>query len=89
MNDGVSSPVLERLLDPLTRCLTKESARKLLELRAEPQLQSLVDKLAEKCNEGTLSSNEQADYANFVAFGTFVALLKSKARQLLAESAEE
>jgi len=46
----------------------------------------LVDQLGEKCNEGTLTPEEQAEYASYVAFGTFVALLKSKARQLLAHS---
>lgn len=65
--------------------MTPESAKRLLAFRADPQLQALVDELADKCNEGTLSAKEEADYASYVAFGTFVALLKSKARQLLAE----
>ena len=33
-----------------------------------------------------LTPEEQAEYASYVSFGTFVALLKSKARQLLANS---
>ena len=86
MSIKISSPTLERLVDPLSRCLTPESARRLLKLRADPQLQALVDQLGEKCNEGTLTPEEQAEYASYVAFGTFVALLKSKARQLLAHS---
>ncbi len=86
MNSKNSSPVLERLVDPLSRCLTPESAKHVLKLRADPQLQSRADQLAEKCNEGTLTLDEQAEYADYVAFGTFVALLKSKARQLLVNS---
>ena len=86
MNSKRSSPVLDRLVDPLSRCLTPESAKRLLELRADPELQALVDRLGEKCNEGTLSAEEQAEYASYVSFGTFVAILKSKARQLLADS---
>jgi hypothetical protein len=89
MNVDISTPVLDRLVDPLSRCLTPESARRLLALRADPQLQSQIDQLAEKCNEGTLTPKEQAEYASYVSFGTFVALLKSKARQLLANSAGE
>jgi hypothetical protein len=86
MNSKVPSPVLERLVDPLSKCLTPESAKRLLELRADPQLQALVGQLAEKCNEGTLTPQEQVEYASYVSFETFVALLKSKARQLLAHS---
>lgn len=86
MNANLSSPVLERLVDPLSHCLTPESAERLLAFRADPQLQALIDQLAEKCNEGALTAKEEAEYASYVAFGTFVALLKSKARQLLAES---
>jgi hypothetical protein len=81
----LSPPMLDRLVDPLSKCLTPESARRLLSFRADPQLQALVDDLADKCNEGTLTATEEADYSSYVAFGTFVALLKSKARQLLAE----
>lgn len=86
MISKTSSPVLDRLVDPLSQCLTPESAKRLLALRADPQLQAEVDQLAEKCNEGTLTAEERAEYASYVAFGTFVALLKSKARQLFAES---
>jgi hypothetical protein len=88
MNSKKSSAVLDRLVGPLSHCLTPESAKRLLELRPDPQLQALVDQLAEKCNEGTLTPEEQAEYASYVSFGTFVALLKSKARQLLAHSAD-
>ncbi|HWE96881.1 MAG TPA: hypothetical protein VG269_23170 [Tepidisphaeraceae bacterium] len=86
MSSKTSSPVLDRLVDPLSECLTPESAKRLLKLRADPQLQAMVNQLAEKCNEGTLTPQEQAEYASYVSFGTFVALLKSKARQLLAKS---
>ncbi len=86
MSAKTSSAVLDRLVDPLSRCLTPESAKRVLKLRADRELQALVDQLAEKCNEGTLTAQEQAEYASYVSFGTFVALLKSKARQLLAQS---
>ncbi len=89
MNFNGSSAVLDRLVDPLSHCLTPESARRLLELCADPKLQAVVDNLAEKSEAGTLTPAEQADYASYVSFATFVALLKSKARQLLAQSAGE
>jgi hypothetical protein len=84
-----NAPALDRLVDPLSRCLTPESARRLLKLKADRRLQARVDELGEKCNEGTISPEEQAEYARYVSFGTFVALLKSKARQLLTPSSGE
>lgn len=89
MSVKVPSPLLERLLDPLGRCLTPESARRIIALRADPRLQAVVNKLSEKCNEGRLTPKEQAEYASYVSFGTFVAMLKSKARRVLANSSGE
>ena len=86
MKATISSPVLDRLVDPLSRCLTPESAKRLLKLRADAQLQAHMDRLAEKSNEGTLTPEERDEYSSYVSFGTFVALLKAKARQLLADS---
>ncbi|MGO9468717.1 MAG: hypothetical protein ACLQIB_01705 [Isosphaeraceae bacterium] len=79
-----TAPALDRLLGPLAECLTPESARLLLALKADPKLQTRVDYLAGRCNQGLLSPEERAEYGNYVTFGTFVAILKSKARQLLA-----
>ena len=89
MNSKATSPVLDRLMDPLSQCLTPESAARVLKLRADAKLQALVDSLGEKCNEGTLTAKEQAEYANYVSFGTFIALLKSKARKMRANSSCE
>ena len=54
MNADISSTIIDRLVDPLSECLTLESAKRILELRADPQLQASVDRLAEKSIEGTL-----------------------------------
>ena len=48
-----------------------------------------VDDLAERHSRGELSPDEQAEYGGYVYFDTFVAILKSKARQLLAHSSGE
>jgi hypothetical protein len=89
MKSTKTDPLLDRLIGPLGDCLTAESARRLLALKADRELQARVDYLAERCNEGLLTSDEQAEYSNYVSFGTFVAILKSKARQLLAKSRSE
>jgi hypothetical protein len=80
---------LDRLVTPLSECLTPESARRLLSLKADRILQARVEYLADRRNQGLLTSDEEAEYGNYVSFGTFVAILKSKARQLLAATSGE
>ena len=78
------APVLDRLLDSVSRCLTPGVARRLVKLRADPIVQARVAELAEKCNEGQLTGEERAEYEAFVSAGTFIAILQAKARALLA-----
>ena len=80
------TPVLDRLVTPLGDCLTPESARRLLALKPDPEIQAHVDELATRHTEGQLTSPEQAEDGRFVSYATFIAILKSKARQLLAAS---
>lgn len=82
-------PVLDQLVTPLGNCLTLESARRLLALKADAHLQKRVDDLADRHGRGELSAKEQAEYSRYVSYSTFVAILKSKARQLLADSSGE
>lgn len=79
---------MDRLIGRLAECLTPESARRLLALKADRKLQARMNVLANRCNEGSLTSEEKMEYGNYVKFGTFVAILKSKARQLLANSTD-
>jgi hypothetical protein len=81
-----SAPVLDQLVAPLGDCLTPESARRLLAFKANPKLQARVDELAARHRRGVLTPEEQAEYGGYVYFDTFVAILKSKARQLLANT---
>jgi hypothetical protein len=86
MSTAKSALVLDELMAPLSDCLTPESARRLLALKADPKLQARVDDLAERHSRGLLTAEEQAEYGRYVSYSTFVAILKSKARQLLASS---
>jgi hypothetical protein len=81
-----STAVVERLVSPLGECLTPESARRVLALKPDPDLQALVDDMATRHTEGRLTAEEQAEYGRYVSYATFIAILKSKARQLLAAS---
>jgi hypothetical protein len=76
--------ILDRLLDPVTRCLTPEVAQQLVALRADPQLQERLDTLADKCTEGLLSADEREEYETYVQAVQIIAILQAKARKLLA-----
>ncbi len=77
--------MLERLLDPVSRCLTPESARALVELRADAVAQARIVELAEKCNEGQIDPEERREYETYVHVGNVVAILQAKARLLLRQ----
>ncbi len=77
------TPVLDRLIAPLGDCLTPESARRLLALKPDPDLVSRIDDMATCNTEGRLTAEESAEYGRYISYATFVAILKSKARQLL------
>lgn len=79
-------PVLDRLLEPVSRCLTPRSARALLKLQADPDLQAHMEDLARKSTAGRLTSEERSEYEALVAAGTVISILKSQARVLLAKT---
>jgi hypothetical protein len=80
-----STVVLERLLDPVSRSLNIEAARKLVELKADSETQTRIDELAAKCNEGELTPAERSEYERYVTVGNLIAILQAKARLLLAK----
>jgi len=84
-----TAPVLDRLVDPLGECLTPETARRILRLKADRKLQARVDYLSSRSTAGTITPEERSEYGEYVSYGTFVAILKSKSRQLLADSQDE
>lgn len=87
MSQTQETMALDRLLDPVSRCLTPEVARQLVALRADPELQQRVDALADKCTEGQLTPEEREEYETYVRASRFVAILQAKARRLLAQPA--
>lgn len=78
---------LDQFLDPLSRCLDAESARRIVALSVSPTVQERVDILAERANEGLLSDEERAEYEALINAEDFVAILKLKARSRLSDAA--
>jgi hypothetical protein len=81
-NAGIDT-ALDGLLDPLSRCLDAESARRVIEMRIDPAVQSRLDVLAERANDGVLTDEERAEYEAFINVGDFISILKLKARRHL------
>ena len=80
------SAVLERLLDPVTRSLNVEAARRLVHLKVDVRTQARVDELARKCNEGEWTPAERSEYERYVTVGNLIAILQAKARFLLSKN---
>jgi hypothetical protein len=85
MSQAQETMVLDRLLDPVSRCLTPEVARRLVGLQADPAIQERLDLLAEKATEDELSPEERVEYETYVRALDFIAVLQAKARALLAD----
>src|SRR5438270_11265564 len=68
MKSAKSIPVVDRLVSPLGHCLTPESARRLLALKPDAELQALVDEVATRHSEGQLSSEEESEYGRYVCY---------------------
>ena len=73
--------VLDELLDPL---MDAESARRIADFRIAPSVQERVAVLASRANQGTLTSEEQAEYEALVNAADLIAILKLKAQRRLA-----
>ena len=86
---GVSESVnhttagLAKILDPVAECFTPEVANRVAELRVNPAVQARVEELAAKCNEGTITPEEMAEYDAYIQAMDVIAVLQKKARSLI------
>ncbi len=85
MEPSTQSSIIDEMLEPFTESLTPESARSLSALKVKPSVQTRVDQLAAKCNEGELTESERKEYETYVQVGNIFALLKAKAKKIIAD----
>ena len=83
MKDASSINVLNDLLDPLSRCLDAESARRVADFRVAPNVEEKIRVLAERANEGLLTEDERADYEAIVNTADIISILKLKTERHL------
>jgi hypothetical protein len=79
----VPADYIDRLFDPIARCLTRDGAKRLLELELDPAVRQRLDELAAKSQAGTLTDEEFAEYDNYVNVIDFIGILQSKANALV------
>ena len=58
--------LVDRLIEPLSRCIRGRGEEDLLSLRADAALQARIDELADRCDEGTLTPEEREEYETYV-----------------------
>jgi len=75
---------LDRFLEPMTEAFTPQVAQKLVELRADPELQAHIDALADKANADTLTPEEDRDYKSYIEAADIIGVIQAKARRYLA-----
>lgn len=80
MNTVGDTTALEKLFRPLSRSLTIELARALVNLQADEETQTRYEALAEKRTEGTLTPPEHDELEAIVRANTLLGLLKAEAR---------
>ena len=86
MQNGHGSTVLDEMLEPVSRSLGLKTARALAALRVGARMQSRVEKLAGKCNEGKLTAKERAEYEAYIQASTLIGILQAKARRILSKA---
>ena len=74
---------LDRFLAPLAGCLSPEVAAKVASLRADEALQDRIDYLADRANEGLLTTAESDEYLGYLHAIDVIAVPQAKARALL------
>jgi hypothetical protein len=72
------------MVDPISRALTPQAAAEIVNLRADTETQRRIDELADKCNEGLLTSEEQAEYQDYIALFNVLTVLQARAQGILA-----
>ncbi|MEO8270455.1 MAG: hypothetical protein ABI557_12100 [Aureliella sp.] len=79
----MTASLLDQVIEPFAQCLTVEAARKIVDLKADVELQQRIDILAGKANRGELVEAERHEYDRYLSAFHFVTMMQAKARRLL------
>jgi len=82
-----TASTLDRFLDPTTGCLTPQVAERIVRWKPDSQLRARIQELGQKADAGTLTTEEDFEYEQYVEEGDVIAILQAKARRILAQPA--
>src|SRR5437016_500164 len=86
MSASEKTAILERVFQPADHTMTPEVARWMIGLRADGDLQSRFDELADRNTEDTITNEELDEYDEYLLVSRLVAVLQAKARDVLAQT---
>jgi hypothetical protein len=75
--------IFDRILDPVTDAFTPEVARRIVDLKADAEMQSRLGELAAKSNNGSLTDEEAAEYKSYVDVIDLISVLQAKSQRIL------
>lgn len=75
--------LFDRILDPVTDAFTPEVARRIVELKADAEMQSRIDELATKSSDSSLTEEEVVEYKSFVDVIDLISVLQAKSQRVL------
>jgi hypothetical protein len=78
---------LNRFLDPVTEMLPRDALERIVNFRFDDVTRARAVELAEKANEGQLSEDERAEYAEYVETLDLIGIMQASARAILARHA--
>jgi hypothetical protein len=87
MSPSKTTPALDRLLEPVASCLTPDALQRLVDLRADADLEERLSTLADRNTEGLLSGEEREEYETYISAIHVISILQAKARRLLGSHA--
>ncbi|QEG33855.1 hypothetical protein [Bythopirellula goksoeyrii] len=82
-----TASLLDKIFEPFGEVMTPETATRLVEMRADDDVQRRLDELANKCTEGQLTDEERHEYDTYIRAIDFISIMQSKARQVLQRGA--
>ncbi len=84
MKRAASTPSLtDTMLDLAAECFDAPTLDALAKLRLSSKVAARVDRLAERANEGELTSREREEYQSYIQVSELLALIQLRARAKL------
>jgi hypothetical protein len=83
MSITTPSTPLNRVLQPISECLTRDVAERVINTPLDGDLQKRLNFLAEKANEGVLTVDEKYEYEQYVEGIDLLGIFKAQARLAL------